>query len=745
MTANDTTMKFSGAAERDEWFLGRLEAEPLPLQDMLAVLRQMTAAGETEPAEAFADMLQETLAAHKDAAGGLALLEQRLAAADSAAADAGRWAAAARLVAGPGSEGKVLVEHAGFTPGATAGAACRKLRKLLSLKPGVLCYEKTWGFGVLRQVDLFYARIEVDFDKKPRHQMALGYAADVLELLPDQHLLAHWHRDSAAVSRLVQEDPAELIRWTLRSFGPLNAAQLQEKLSPVLVAADAWKQFWDAARAALKKDPRVAMPARRNEPLCLMTREKSFDEAWFAALAGERRIETLLDRIEEWLAETDGQDGGVPGARAILGERLAFIMKGAGQRHLDLRARALVAAGTASLEPTSFPLDREVEALLEPHALHATLKLLPIKRTATLLDFLCARQPARTADVLLRLVPGLNAAALSLAVDLLLQQGREQAAADLFRSAVLSKKPSVEMLNWIARHPEQRQAWQLGTAGELMGLMVAELEKEYRGDALRAARQLRDRIAEKDWLQEVFESLTLAQQREMLKRIMKATAWPVLDRNAIVGHIVKLCPHLESLLTGSDAPSGGAPAAAQFTSWRTYGERHAQLEKIVNEEIPRLAKEIGVARSYGDLRENFEYKAAKDSQALLLRRKAELEQMLHDVRPTDFQEFPTNAAGPGTVVTLDYGGGRTETYAILGEWDQDPALGIISCNSQLARVLAGHREGEQVTAPGESDGTVCRIARVTGLTPELAAWMHGPTGSAQPATPASLPGGKDPA
>ena len=93
----------------------------------------------------------------------------------------------------------------------------------------------------------------------------------------------------------------------------------------------------------------------------------------------------------------------------------------------------------------------------------------------------------------------------------------------------------------------------------------------------------------------------------------------------------------------------------------------------MNKKIPENSKEIGVARSYGDLRENFEFKAAKEMQAVLMRRKSELERDLHRARGTAFENPDTSQVSIGTVVTLrDTEPNDEETYTILGAWDGDP-------------------------------------------------------------------------
>ena len=140
-------------------------------------------------------------------------------------------------------------------------------------------------------------------------------------------------------------------------------------------------------------------------------------------------------------------------------------------------------------------------------------------------------------------------------------------------------------------------------------------------------------------------------------------------------------------------------------------------------DIPQNSKEIAIARSYGDLSENHEFKAAKEMQGILLRRRGELELMLHNVTPSDFADLPHDRVGLGTGVVLRYADGREERFYILGEWDQDGALGIISCETRMAKALEGRKAGETVTVPTETGEVSCVLADVTGLSPEVKAWI----------------------
>jgi transcription elongation GreA/GreB family factor len=239
-------------------------------------------------------------------------------------------------------------------------------------------------------------------------------------------------------------------------------------------------------------------------------------------------------------------------------------------------------------------------------------------------------------------------------------------------------------------------------------------------------------IEVEDWVRAALTPMSAVQRKDFLERVKKAPNWAELDRRSAMGCIVKLFPELAGVLANKPE-AAAAPARPAVTARRSYRARQLQFEKITNVEIPRIAREIGVARSYGDLRENFEYKAAKEMQTVLLRRQAELEEMLGKVQPSDFRDLPLDRAGLGTCITLQHTDGRRETFNILGEWDRDEALGIISCNSQLARAVEGKLAGETVRIPAHEGEAECVLAEVGGLSDAIQAWI-----SSEPPPPADV-------
>ncbi|OQA26991.1 MAG: Transcription elongation factor GreA [Verrucomicrobia bacterium ADurb.Bin345] len=578
---------------------------------------------------------------------------------------------------------------------------------------------------MVRHVDIFYGRVDIDFDRKPGHQMSLAYAAEALQLLDDEHLLVRIHRDRAAMAKMAQDDAGQVVRMALQSFGPMNVAQLQELLSPRLVSADDWKRFWDAARKVLKKDHLVEIPSKRTDPLRLLSKKKAYDREWFAMLAQERDMASVLSLVDELVENKTS----IPDdeCRRIIGERLAFVIKGAGHRTPALTAQAYMAAREVGADAGLVNVAAGAAELMGDGLFLETTRTLPARLVGPFILFLSAYDAARLSELLMRLLRRLGMTALNEAVAYLLANGREEAVAAAFREAVTAQEIEVEFLYWIVRNPEKRDAWGLGTLSSLMRLILLDLARSYSGDRLKVKNMLRSRVEHVDFLREAMAGMTDLQREEVIQLVRESSAWSALDRQSVLGHIVKLYPELEAVVA-SRAGSSAAPAAparARLTSQRSYTERQKLLEKVVTVDIPQNSKEIAIARSYGDLSENHEFKAAKEMQGILLKRRGDLEEMLHAVKPTDFAGASTEAVGPGTGVVLEYKDGRRERYHILGEWDQDAALGIISSETRMAQVLAGRRAGDEVRVPAETGEADCRIAEVTPLPEEVRKWVAG--------------------
>src|SRR5207249_11378311 len=201
-------------------------------------------------------------------------------------------------------------------------------------------------------------------------------------------------------------------------------------------------------------------------------------------------------------------------------------------------------------------------------------------------------------------------------------------------------------------------------------------------------------VEDRQLLGEIFANGDIGVARDTIRRLQLSPLFDELTKRSLLGRIVKVYPGLEGMITAAQAQEKAAPL---IVSWSSLERRKGEYEALVKTKIPENTKEIAIARSYGDLSENFEFKAAKQMQAVLMRRKAELEQMLHNARGTSFADADTSRVSIGTVATLrDKESGREEAYTILGAWDGNPDLHIISYQTAIGQALLGRKVGEAV-------------------------------------------------
>ena len=134
-----------------------------------------------------------------------------------------------------------------------------------------------------------------------------------------------------------------------------------------------------------------------------------------------------------------------------------------------------------------------------------------------------------------------------------------------------------------------------------------------------------------------------------------------------------------------------------------YAALEAELKRRQQEERPRIIAAISEARSHGDLSENAEYHAAKESQSLNEGRIAELEDKLARAEVIDVSKLSGNTIKFGATVTLiDEDTEEEKAYQIVGESEADVKLGKVSITSPIARALISKKVGDtvEVNTPG---------------------------------------------
>jgi len=181
--------------------------------------------------------------------------------------------------------------------------------------------------------------------------------------------------------------------------------------------------------------------------------------------------------------------------------------------------------------------------------------------------------------------------------------------------------------------------------------------------------------------------------RDLANTLMLNQGFEELTKKSLLARFIKIFPSIQSLVA-ADAES---KEEQLLVSRESFERKREEYETIVSKKIPENSKAIAVAREHGDLKENSEYKMAKQDQQVLMSQKSTLEKDLGRARISDFKEATTEQVSVGSVVDLAVGNAANTTrYTILGAWDSVPEQNIIAYKTPLGLALLAKKVGDTV-------------------------------------------------
>ena len=554
------------------------------------------------------------------------------------------------------------------------------------------CTHRSWGFGRIKTVDTVFARFTIDFPGKPGHPMDLAFAAESLKAVPKHHILARKSADLDAVRHLAAHH-LDLIKIVLNSFdGKATTDQIQQVLVPDVIADD-WKKWWETAKREMKKDGHFIVPLKKTEPVVYQAQETSLQDRLLTDFRAAKGLKARVLVVAEMLKAVGDLKDKAAAANEIVAALNPDIVSH--QRTQPAVALEAIFARDELREATGVPaVADEVSSahvwLQEGIKLGALLETIPAAKHHRALESFKAAAPDKWFDVLRGALNQVSAKLAKEIAAILVSNGKLNLLKETLARLINQHGASTELLLWFGRERTEDFVDILGP--EVFRAMLTAMERDQFNE--KRSNRLRDFILED---QELLGELTASADIEVIKDLTRALQLsPVfddMDKRSLLARLVKAHPAVQSLITGEQTKQ----EAGLFVSWESLERRRLEYQDLVQKKIPANSKEIAIARSYGDLRENHEYKAAKEMQKILMRQKEDIEAQLLRARGTDFANAKTDVVGPGTVVlATDLANNQPETFTILGAWDSDPDQGIISYLTPIAIALVNRKVGDEV-------------------------------------------------
>jgi len=674
------------SAVDDAWVEAVAEA-PAEIDRHAAVLRQLAAAGRERQAGELLQVLDEQLVE----AG---LWEVRLA----LLRDLGRFLAGGeplhrrvaetlRRLHGHRPSFEAFAEKVGlFRAPDQAPRTWEKVDRLLTLLAfdvGTVVEMQGKGVGRVAEVNLALESLRIDLERQSGLVVGFRAATRLLTPLPPGHFLRRKLESPDELRALGSESPAELLGALLASSEkPLTAGEIKEAVAG-LVDEKRWTSWWAAAR----KHPRVVVAGSGRQTY----HWAASSEAALASLQGAFEAASPRERLDLFRRHA-GRD---PALAREMASRIAATATAGRERDPALAFESWLALERADALPPDlgWSIGDLLGAAGDPRRLLAGLEdRLLRERALTMIrerrdDWIEIYRDAlsRESDprVLGLLAEGLRSAApgeRERFLEEVLNQPRRNPAAFVWLVELAAEDGDLR-----ARNPLR-----------LLQQILASLR-----DAAFAAHRTR--------LAAMLDSGgTLARLLPALSEEQAPQAMALLERDHALADYQR-DPLLNTLALRFPALREAAESGLLYGTAEAIAARREELQRLVQVEIPANRKAIGEARAHGDLRENFEYKSARERHEYLNARVAALHRDLARARPLDPATVDTGEVRIGTRVTLRDREGNERTLTILGPWDSRPEEEIFSYESDLAKRLLGRVVGAEVQI-GESELTITAIA-----------------------------------
>jgi transcription elongation GreA/GreB family factor len=548
-----------------------------------------------------------------------------------------------------------------------------KIETWLTYDEGECFFMSGRGAGTITELNPELGICRLDFEKEKRVSVPLGAAAKFLVPLPQGHVLRGKFTDADKLKAAAKASPPEFFGRILQSFGrPMQMAEVRDAVIGI-VPEEKWSSWWTAAR----KNPQVVTSG-------------TGAKATYAYAGSEGDAATAIRRDFD---------------RADVKTKLELARKhSARSQELADAFSSALAAEAAKLARTDASTAWQILTTLEslPGKYHAT-----IEPDSLLSGPMASRTIAAIGDKALR-EKGLGIVRakhpdwpkvygesfflddepriLSMIVSELEAANQTEIRDRLMDETLRYPRRHPRAFYWyVKRLADDESLASKATYAILFQILDALTHDEFSGVRAR--------------LKDMFEKGGLAvrivmnqDNEEQARRLVET-----LDRyGALEEYRREIVKHAALM----KYPTLREPQAEPvYATAESLEKKRAELHHLRNVEIPANSKALQAAREMGDLRENFEYKAARARAEYLSARVGELAAELSRVRVLEPAQIDTGSVRVGTKLELSNGDARREV-TILGPWESDPEHGIYSNESDVAKKLFGHSAGDVVSFMG---------------------------------------------
>jgi len=588
--------------------------------------------------------------------------------------------------------------------------AAETVGRYLRLGPGAFFSDRSHlEPGMVVTVDEDSAKLKVSFSG--RHETLNREQVDEVIILPGDHFPSMIIYRPDELRALAEEDPEGFVLKALASTRNLSCSYRDLRKNVVVLHGEAaWTGWWKMARPRLKKSERLDVGGGTQPTFRVLKEARSYEDRMRERFEGLTEPAEILEFTLDHLAGSRKDKDASEDLLVAMGD--AAARQAGGLLEKDPVLSLVCLAVHAAVAERGVPV-----AKMNPQAAAAVLSriadpgLMPTRLNdrmlQAVLEFLRKALPDDWAGTWGAILPRTGRMTCDFMARELLAAGEIEVLAGALAKVLEHPTASPDVLGWLwrARHAETKTAETLlalpglDTGGVLFGLLEL-MDATGRMTALSDDKRLRKVI---DQAQEAISLQGGEPVRRYIEEIDKSEARAFKARIEASGGLrPSTRTSLLTFLRGAHAEIFVENARpweedVYYTTESGLKWRQGELDHLVQDALPAVAKQIGEAASHGDLSENAEYTAALEKRDQITSNATRIEGELAKAKVIDPEMAKTDFVNIGTRVRArDLVSGREESLAFLGVWDSAPEQGVLAYNAPLALAFMGHNVGDQV-------------------------------------------------
>ncbi len=584
--------------------------------------------------------------------------------------------------------------------------AIADFEKHISFDTGSFVFHRTWGVGRIASVK--DDELVIDFAKKRGHKMSLKMGITALQTLDREHIwVLKSTRNREALAKKIKAEPEWALKAVIKSFdNNCDMKRVKQELVPSLLTTSEWTGWNTKARKILKENPIFGINPENIDFYTVRERPISLEEKLSNEFKAQKNFFARIELLNTYDA-SDICDDDSDTFREMLDYFEGFLKTINQVNEQTVSAYILVREFSADKQLLSSGKQynfAELYAQIEnPTELYMAIKdKVSVRGMSLRQRFLkyIKNLIANWEKEYIKLFPVILAPEI---LQALIEEGSITELKALVKDCFENYRIYRNAVIWFFKNV-QNEEWfkELGISLEQQLIVLIHiLDITYREIASRRNttenrkinHQIHSILFEKDNLLENFivqsDTDTISRLYTLIDDIKDLD--PMIKMN-IRGKIVEKYKDFKFF----EIEEKTVTAHGLIVTAKMYDIKTKELIEIRDVKIPQNSKDVGAALALGDLRENAEYKAAKEEQNRLNNALARLQDELDRAQIFD----PTTATAKkvyfgSKVKVLNNLTKTEEEYIILGPWESDPANGIISYMSPLGNGLFNRKNGEE--------------------------------------------------